>query len=472
MIYLLLSSGVRVATRISFQLAAQTLRGDDLAHIFKRRGIARILIAIPSATVSQMREIVARCHEAQISFRTMPPISEILLDRGLTRQIRDVAVEDLLGRGSVRLDDETIRAKIEDRVVLITGAAGSIGSELCRQVARYRPAILAGFGVAERALFYLERGISDAFPDLDFRAEIGIIQNPERLRELFAAWRPSLVLHAAACKHVPLMEKHMFESAGNNILGSSNPGRIAGEFAIEHFVMISSDNAVNPTDIMGAGKRAAELLIRSLQNRRARYISVRFGNVLASNKSVVPIFKQQVAAGGPTTTTHPDMQRYFMTIPETAWLVLQACAMGRGEEIFVLDTGKPVKIVELARQLIRLFGLEPDEDIRIEFTRMRPGEKLYEEFPTDGENILPTDHEKIKRFAGSGLSPERAAAHLRRIQHACEQRNAARLLAERKEMAPEYRESPEIVERTFTNNLVSLGRVLQFNPKARAGAGS
>jgi FlaA1/EpsC-like NDP-sugar epimerase len=357
MIYLLLSSGVRIATRITFELAAQARRsdgrrtliygagragvlllrearnnprfpheicgfiddqahkgiviqgvkilgrGDDLARIVKRHGIARILIAIPSATASQMREIIARCHQAQIGFRTMPPISEILLDRGLTKQIRDVAVEDLLGRGSVRLDDEKIRAKIEDRVVLITGAAGSIGSELCRQVARYRPAMLAGFDISETALFYLEREIAEGFPDLDFHAEIGSIQNPDRLRELFAAYRPSLVLHAAACKHVPLMEKHMFEAADNNIVGSWNLGRIAGEFAVEDFVMISSDKAVNPTNIMGASKRAAELLIRSLQNHGSRYVSVRFGNVLGSNGSVVPIFSRSPpAAPSPSRT--------------------------------------------------------------------------------------------------------------------------------------------------------------------------
>ena len=448
-------------------------RGSELSSIVKRHGISQILIAIPSATATQMREIISRCREAQIGFRTMPPISEILLDRGLTRQIRDVAVEDLLGRGSVRLDDDMIRAKIEGRVVLVTGAAGSIGSELCRQVARYRPALLAGFDLAETALFYLEREMAEAFPRLDFRAEVGSIQNSHRLRELFAEYRPTLVLHAAAYKHVPMMEKHMFEAADNNILGSWSLGRMAGDFGAEDFVMISSDKAVNPTNVMGASKRAAELFIRSLQDHRTRYVSVRFGNVLGSNGSVVPIFKQQIATGGPVTITHPDMERYFMTIAEAAQLVLQACAMGRGGEIFVLDMGKPVKIVELARQLIRLSGFEPDEDIPIEFTGMRPGEKLFEELNTVGENMLPTYHEKIKIFSGSGLPADYAAAHLRRIQRACEQRNAGLLLSELKAIVPEYRESPDVQERAFTKNLITLGRVLEFTPQAaRAEAAS
>jgi FlaA1/EpsC-like NDP-sugar epimerase len=527
MIYLLLSLAVRAATRVAFETAARADRSDrrrtliygaghagvlllreartnpnfpheicgfiddrtskntviqgvkvlgggsDLSSIVKRHGISQILIAIPSATGAQMREIISRCRAAQTGFRTMPPISEILLDRGLSRQIRDVAVEDLLGRGSVRLDDDMIRAKIEGRVVLVTGAAGSIGSELCRQVARYRPALLAGFDLAETALFYLEREMAEAFPRLEFRAEVGSIQNYHRLRELFAEYRPTLVLHAAAYKHVPMMEKHMFEAADNNILGSWNLGRMAGEFGAEDFVMISSDKAVNPTNVMGASKRAAELFIRSLQDHGTRYVSVRFGNVLGSNGSVVPIFKKQIAAGGPVTITHPDMERYFMTIAEAAQLVLQACAMGRGGEIFVLDMGKPVKIVELARQLIRLSGFEPEEDIPIEFTGMRPGEKLFEELNTASENMLPTYHDKIKIFSGSGLPADHAATHLRRIQRACEQRNAALLLTELKAMVPEYRESVDVQDRAFTKNLVTLGRVLEFNPKAaRAEAAS
>ncbi len=527
MAYLMLSTGVRMATRLSFEFIAQRSRGKrqrtliygagsagvlllaesrvnssfpymicgfiddrapagvliqgvkvlgqgkDLARIARRHEIGEVLIAIPSATGSEMREIIARCQAAGIVYRTMPRISEILVDRALARQIRNVAIEDLLGRGSVRLDEDNIRSRIEGRTVLVTGAAGSIGSELCRQIARFRPAVLVGFDISETALFFIEREMREAFPELKFHAEIGSIQSERRLRELFSEYRPSLALHAAAYKHVPMMEKHVFEAVSNNVFGSWNLATIAGEFGVQEFVMISSDKAVNPTSIMGATKRAAELLIRSLQDRGTRYISVRFGNVLGSNGSVIPIFKQQIAAGGPVTITHPEMQRYFMTIPEASQLVLQACSIGHGGEIFVLDMGEPVKIVDLARQLIRLSGLEPDDDIRIEFTGMRPGEKLYEELNTAGEHMLPTSHDKIRIFAGRGLPSDRAAVHLRRLEIACELRDTAMLLAELKSMVPEYSQSQEVTERAFSKNLVTLGKVLEFRKSAaRAEAAS
>lgn len=437
--------------------------GLDLQRLVSEQRITEVLIAIPSAGAEAMRRITGLCQTAGVNYKTMPAISEILSHRALSNQIREVAVEDVLGRSTVQLDGEKIRLKVEGRVVLVTGAAGSIGSELCRQVARYRPFLLVAFEVSESALFFLEREMQEAYPDVAFCPEIGNIQSLQRVREVFALHLPALVLHAAAFKHVPLMEKHMFQAVENNVFGTHNLATAAREYGIQDFVMISSDKAVNPTNIMGTTKRVAELLIRSLQDGGPRFVSVRFGNVLGSNGSVVPIFKQQIAAGGPVTITHPDMERYFMTIPEAAQLVLQACTMGQGGEIFVLDMGKPVKIVELAKQLIRLSGLRPEKDIQIEFSGVRPGEKLYEELNMSDESMLATHHEKIKIFAGNSMPQYSMEAHLQRLRKACEQRNPRALVRELKTMVPDYTASKEVVERAFTENLLNLGRVLQFN---------
>jgi FlaA1/EpsC-like NDP-sugar epimerase len=445
-------------------------RGRDLKRLIGENRISQILIATPSATGAQMSQITSYCQGAGVAFKTMPAISEILAGRGLAKQIREVAVEDVLGRSSVHLEDDKIRTRIQGKVVLVTGAAGSIGSEMCRQIARYSPAVLVGFEISETALFFLEREMKEMFPELEFRPTIGSIQSLHRLREVFAEHLPALVLHAAAYKHVPLMEKHMFEAVENNVFGTYNLATAAREYGVQDFVMISSDKAVNPTNIMGTTKRVAELLIRSFQNGGPRYVSVRFGNVLGSNGSVVPIFKKQIAQGGPVTITHPDMERYFMTIPEAAQLVLQACTMGRGGEIFVLDMGKPVKIVDLARQLIRLSGLEPDKDIQIEFSGVRPGEKLFEELNMADEDMVGTHHEKIKIFSGNALPDEEMTVHLQRLRKACEQRNPRALVRELKLIVPDYTASKDVVERAFTDNLVNLGRVLQFNPAAEPEA--
>jgi FlaA1/EpsC-like NDP-sugar epimerase len=436
-------------------------RGEDLKRLAAEHKIEQVLIAIPSADSAQMFRITALCRDAGIEFRTMPSLAEMLCGNSQGRELSEVAVEDVLGRCAVRLDDEGILAKIAGQIVLVTGAAGSIGSELCRQVARYGPAKLVAFELSETALFFLEHEINALFPSLTFCPEVGNIQNLQRMRDVCAQHTPSVVFHAAAYKHVPLMERHIFEAVENNVFGTYNAALAASEYGVDDFVMISSDKAVNPTNMMGATKRVAELVVLSQQNSRTRFVSVRFGNVLGSNGSVLPIFKKQIAAGGPVTVTHPDMERFFMTVPEASQLVLQACAMGRGGEIFVLEMGKAVKIVDLARQLIHLSGLKPDVDIKIQFTGIRPGEKLREEINTSDEAALSTPHGKVKIFAGCGLLPEGISLHLHRLRVCCEQRNARALVAELKLLVPEYAVSKGVHERTLTDSLANLGVALQ-----------
>jgi len=434
--------------------------GSSLASVVKAQGIEMVLIAMPSATGAEMSAILKHCQEAGVSYKTVPSLAEVIESAGLVPQIRDVAVEDLLGRNPVHLDESVIRAKIEQKVVLITGAAGSIGSELCRQICRFEPAAVVAYEISETALFHLEQEIRLRFPRVTFHAEIGSIQNRQRLCDVFRQHTPAVVYHAAAYKHVPLMEAHVFEAVENNVFGTYNLATIAAEFGVDDFVMISSDKAVRPANIMGATKRVAELVIRSLQNGGSRFASVRFGNVLGSNGSVVPIFKKQIAAGGPITVTHPEMRRYFMTIPEAAQLVLQASAMGDGGEIFVLDMGKPVPIVELARQLILLSGLQPDEDIRIEFIGLRPGEKLYEELNLADEQTVPTQHEKIQVYAGACLPCEQIFHHLAVLRNACEKRDLRALIFELKDMVPDYNPSKELLKRIIEPDLLQLGAAL------------
>jgi len=301
--------------------------GLDLPALAEKHRIDAILIASPSATGPEMVAILRRCHDAKVPCKTIPGMAELVEGNGLALRIRDVDVEDLLGRVPISLDESAIRATLQGQVILVTGAAGSIGSELCRQIARFRPAGIVGFEIAESPLFEIDREMRRAFPEVPFHPEIGSVQNRTRLDEVLRQYSPSVVYHAAAYKHVPLMEAHIFEAIENNVFGTYNLAVAAAENGVEDFVMISSDKAVRPTNVMGATKRIAELLLLALQNGRTKYVAVRFGNVLGSNGSVIPIFKKQIAAGGPVTVTHPDMRRFFMTIPEACQLVLQAAIL-------------------------------------------------------------------------------------------------------------------------------------------------
>jgi FlaA1/EpsC-like NDP-sugar epimerase len=421
--------------------------GSKIPAIAIRAKVEEILIAMPSVNGSRMATVLQSCSDARLRCQTIPSLAEIIATRALTPQIRDVAVEDLLGRTPVNLDESALREKLEDQVVMVTGAAGSIGSELCRQIARFAPHAIIGYEVSETPLFEIDREMKSKFRGVCFQAEIGSIQNRARLIEVMHRYRPSVLYHAAAYKHVPLMEAHLFEAAENNILGTENVALAAAEMNIADVVMISSDKAVRPANVMGATKRIAELVINSLQNGHTKYVSVRFGNVLGSNGSVVPIFKQQIACGGPITITHPDMKRFFMTIPEAVQLVLQASTMGKGGEIFVLDMGAQIRIVDLAKNLILLSGLRPDVDIRIEFTGVRPGEKLYEELSAYNEDVYPTRHQKVRIYSGPTISVEEMQARLSAIRRYCAERDGRRLLLEIKRIVPEYNPSRDILSR-------------------------
>jgi len=337
-------------------------------------------------------------------------------------------------------------------VVMVTGAAGSIGSELCRQIAQFRPLALVGFDEAETPLFQLDRELNKSFPDLVFHPEIGNITRPDILRRVMEHYEPSILYHAAAYKHVPMMERHVFAAVENNIFGTWQIALAAARHGVEDFVMISTDKAVRPTSIMGATKRTAELAIRALQKERGtKFVAVRFGNVLGSNGSVVPIFKDQIAAGGPVTVTHPEMRRYFMTIPEAAQLVLQAFSIGKGGEVFVLDMGEPVKIVDLARNLILLSGLQPDRDIKIQFTGVRPGEKLFEELNLQDEDLVPTSHAKIRSYVSPyNVDAMQMKTCMQDLQQAVSERDTLRIVLLLKELIPDYTPSSKLLKATVS----------------------
>jgi FlaA1/EpsC-like NDP-sugar epimerase len=416
---------------------------EDLEDLVHRHRIQLIVIAIRSATAEQMGRIVQRCTMTGTEFKIIPSLQDLLDGRAAIGQLREVVIEDLLGREPVHLDLAQVRADLEGRSVLITGAGGSIGSELARQIVRFRPARLVLLERAESPLYFvnLEVSANAAGGGTDVVPVIANITNPERLNEIFETYQPDYVFHAAAYKHVPLMEDSVFEAAWNNVIGTLRVAQQAVRHGASKFVMISTDKAVNPTSMMGATKRIAERIVLELPSLRGEtdFRVVRFGNVLGSDGSVVPLFKRQLAAGGPITVTHPKVQRYFMTIPEAVELVLTAAALpAAAGRISILEMGNPVRIVDLAEQLIRLCGLEPYKDVQIVFTGLRPGEKLNEELTGDGEISIPTSSEKIRLVERNGVDGGGVATSLDRLMAALISGATDELLNAVVALAPEY----------------------------------
>ena len=370
---------------------------ETLPQWAEQLGVKHAIIAMPSASHQVRRRAVEICTASGLSVLTVPAFEDLLSGRVTVSQIRKVEVEDLLGREPVVLDSAGLHELINGRTVMVTGAGGSIGSELCRQIARFGPARIVLFESSEFALYRIEQELQGVFPGIPLVCVIGDVKDESRIDQVLAIQQPSALFHAAAYKHVPLMEnENAWEAMRNNVLGTYVLGKMAIKHGVKKFVFISTDKAVNPTNVMGASKRCAEMVCQALEGADGtRFVMVRFGNVLGSTGSVIPKFQQQIAKGGPVTVTHPDIIRYFMSIPEAAQLVLQAGVMGQGGELFVLDMGAPVKIVDLARDMIRLSGFSEDE-IKIVFTGLRPGEKLFEELLTDDEHTLPTPHPKLR----------------------------------------------------------------------------
>ena len=372
----------------------------DIPQIVASHNVKQIFVAIPSATSKQFRSIIKVCENTQLKIKTLPKLSDILNGDLFLSKLRRVDPEDLLGRKEIQLDQDTLGQMITDKKVVVSGAGGSIGSELCRQIARFRPKQLILFELTEFFLYEIEMELKEKFPDLELVAVMGDVRNSHKVKNMFSRYRPEVVFHAAAYKHVPMMEQNPHEAIHTNIVGTKVMAEEAMKSEVERFVMISTDKAVNPTNIMGTTKRIAEMVCQRCQseslNHHTKFMTVRFGNVLGSSGSVIPLFKKQIKRGGPVTVTHPDIKRYFMSIPEAAQLVLQAAAIGKGGEIFMLEMGEPFKILNLAKQMITLAGLRINDDIEIKFTGLRPGEKLYEELLADQESTLPTSHPKVK----------------------------------------------------------------------------
>ncbi len=412
---------------------------SDLNKICLKNAVDMVIIAQTSVSPLELREIVGFCKQSDIVSKILPPVGDIIDGKVSLEHVRPVSLEDLLGRQPVRLEVENIRQYLRGKRILVTGAAGSIGSEICRQVANFGPRSLILFENAETPLFRIEQELRETFPKLALHPCLGDIRHKDNVDHFFRKHLPQVVFHAAAYKHVPMSEINPVEVVQNNVFGTRNVVDAACHIGADHFVMVSTDKAVNPTNAMGASKRAAEIYIQNLpRGGRTKLVTVRFGNVLGSSGSVIPTFREQIAKGGPVTVTHPEITRFFMTIPEAVQLVLQAGSMGEGGEIFLLDMGDPVKIVRLAEEMIRLSGLRPYEDIEIAFTGLRPGEKLYEELLIAGEGVKATRHEKIRVLSATTYDRWKMLELMKVLEAAANGMDAENLLRILKEIVPEY----------------------------------
>jgi FlaA1/EpsC-like NDP-sugar epimerase len=419
----------------------------DIDLLIESFEVSELIIAIDQLSLERKNDIVDTCLRHDIKVRTVPKVEEWVEGEFSIKQIKEINIEDLLGRESIRLDKESVREQIYGQKVCITGAAGSIGSEIVRQVVQYKPSSLILIDQAESPLYEIEMEITPRVGDMDFYCFVADVRNEVRLEEILATHRPDIIYHAAAYKHVPMMERNPLEAVHCNIIGTMNLARLAVKYQVHKFVMISTDKAVNPTNVMGCSKRISEIFVQSLNNYlidkkkgNTAFVTTRFGNVLGSNGSVIPFFKKQIAKGGPVTVTHPDITRYFMTIPEACQLVLEAGAMGNGGEIFIFDMGKSIKIVDLAKKMIRLSGLELNKDIEIVFTGLREGEKLFEELLANEENTIPTHHSKIMIAKTSVYEYDNLVKSLERLTtEALKSRDRYAIVRIMKEIVPEFK---------------------------------
>jgi len=413
---------------------------EKIRELVKKYNIDEIIIAMPSAAKQDKKDILKICKQTRCKLKILPDMLGISDGQPSVRHLRDVNIEDLLGREPVNLNMEEISGYLKGEVVMVTGGGGSIGSELCRQIARFGPEKLIIFDIYENNAYDLQNELLFNYRDLDLEVVIGSCRDRERLKEVFEKYKPGVVFHAAAHKHVPLMEENPGEAIKNNVFGTLNTCRRADDYGAKKFILISTDKAVNPTNVMGASKRLSEIIVQSMNRMsKTKFAAVRFGNVLGSNGSVIPLFRKQIMQGGPVTVTDPRVIRYFMTISEAAQLVIQAGALAEGGEVFVLDMGQPVKIDDLAKDLIRLSGLEPDKDIKIEYTGLRPGEKLFEELLMAEEGLIRTAHEKIFIGRQSDMSFQEVIMCIKALENSMESEEALRECLAR--LVPTYRRS-------------------------------
>lgn len=421
--------GIRVAGRI-----------EQIPALVQQWEIEVVLIAIPSATDAQMRRIVEICENCKVRFQTLPSVKELLSGAVTKANLRNVAITDILGRDPVWLDWHGIQASLRDKIILVTGGGGSIGSELCKQLAKVQPSKLIVFDQCEFNLYKIDAELSRHYPHLQHSAILGDVTDELAVRQVVEGQKPQVIFHAAAYKHVPLLESQAREAVHNNLIGTKIVAETAIANNVERFVLISTDKAVNPTNVMGATKRAAEILCQNLDKaNKTRFTTVRFGNVLDSAGSVVPLFREQIRAGGPVTVTHPDITRYFMTIPEACQLIMQAETVGKGGEVFVLDMGEPVKIVYLAEQMIRLSGKIPGKDIHIEFVGLRPGEKLYEELFHNEEQLMETGYSKLRLAKARVYEGDVWSHSIQALSQACQQTDQQGILRLLKQLVPEFK---------------------------------
>ena len=462
--------------KVNYAISGNKILGTrfDIPRICQKNKVDIIFFTISNISNKDRKEILEICQQTQTKVRILPGTTDLIKNKNLMSNFRDIEIEDLLGRDPIKLDNKNIGKLIENKVVLVTGGGGSIGSELCRQIMKFNPKELVIVDIYENNLYDIEQELRMNYPEAKIDAIVASVRDKERLNEIFEEFRPYLVFHAAAHKHVPLMETSPLEAIKNNVFGTYNVVNCADEYNVKRFILISTDKAVNPTNVMGATKRLCEMIVQAKNKvSKTEYAAVRFGNVLGSNGSVIPLFKKQIASGGPITVTHKDITRFFMTIPEAVSLVLQAMSYAKGGEIFVLDMGEPVKIYDMAEKLIRLSGLEPNVDIEIKVTGLRPGEKLYEEILMDEEGLEATKHDKIHIAEPMNINMKMIEDKLDKLNNLLETSNnedKEKIKNTIKQIVPTFRDGEKLNKEKMKEYSMQQDEILKENKKVEAMA--